>query len=96
MVASLPDGKGQEGQHGNPETTSGGGGGRAGQHVKAFSGKGHTLSSGSSSFQEASGGPGSEEDSLVQALRLIVRKKVTGLKEQESILLQKVGLDRVR
>lgn len=106
MLASVSDGKVADSKHGDsPEAgaassssaTSAGGqvSGRTGHQVKAFSGKGRTLSS---SGAQPTGGSGqltggsrvSQADPIRQTARLIAQRTLSTLRETESRLQQQV------
>ena len=92
VVASLSEGKDGQASHEPTTTTSSSKSG-----VKAFSGKGHTLSSGSSSLQSEGAGrnqpsaPKVEDDPLMNAARMVAQKRLIDLKQQETVLQQKAG-----
>ena len=56
--------------------------------VQAFSGKGHTLSSAVSSTGPSAAAE--KADPLISTARLVARRRLVDLQEQESILQQKV------
>ena len=98
-LASMSDGKTPEGV--SPEATAASAAaassaagshvsGRAVHHVKAFSGKGRTLSSsGSEGGQRAT-----PEDPITHATRVVTQKTINSLRETESRLQQQVSVWR--
>lgn len=78
-----------QGESSKPEATSSSSSsvsGKAG-HVKAFSGRGHTLSSGPT---QSAGLQLQQDDPLLHAARLLQQKTTDALREQESRLQQEV------
>ena len=66
-------------------TSSGGvGGAKAAHHVQAFSGRGHTLSSGPSSLVGA--------DPVMRTAKLVAEKRLVDLREKESTLQNEVTM----
>lgn len=85
-LASAPDAK-------NPESSSGDAsagvshGKHAHHHVQAFSGKGHTLSSGPRSNLASA----PRVDPVMRTAKLVAEKSLVDLRQQESILQYQVG-----
>ena len=96
LLASTQDSKAQSTKQGSVEASAGGGVSSSSSvkagHVKAFSGRGHTLSSGSSG-QIASSDVAIEADPILRTARLVAEKRLIDLREQESTLQQQVCLE---
>lgn len=92
FLASTQDSKTQGNRQGSVEASGTSAGAVKAGHVKAFSGRGHTLSSGSSG-QTAPSDVTVEEDPILHTARLVAEKRLTDLRQQESALQQQVCLE---